>query len=143
MKSAYYKYIPLVILNIAILAFNSCREEVISPKNNSGNVNEPYKSSFRNSYTFILNAENLSQFVIDYPTINYSSSRIFISVLDYVAGSVEVVLLTKTREVVYRNKLAAGNTGEYAAVDGIKPEIIEFRFNQFSGKIKFQLTGIF
>lgn len=143
MKCFNYKYLLLIIFSLASFLFVSCREEIISPKNNSGNVNEPYKSSFRNSYTFILNAENLSQFVIDYPTINYSSSRIFISVLDYVAGSVEVVLLTKTRELVYRNRLAAGNTGEYAAVDGIKPEIVEFHFNKFSGKIKFQLTGIF
>lgn len=143
MKSANYKYLLLTILNLTSFLFVSCREEIISPRNNSGNVNEPYKSSFRNSYTFILNAENLSQFVIDYPTINYSSSRIFISVLDYASGSVEVVLLTKTREVVYRNRLAEVNTGEYAAVDGIKPEIIEFHFNKFSGKIKFQLTGIF
>lgn len=142
MKKGNHKYSVLIVFILVAFIFNSCREEVISPKNNSGNVNEPFKSSYRNSYTFILNAENLSQMVVDYPSISYLNSRIFVSVLDYTSGSVEVVILTKSREVLYRNKLVEDNNGSYGIVEGIKPEIIEIHLNDFTGKLKFQLTGI-
>ena len=142
MKKENHKYFAVIIFILAAIVFYSCREEVISPKNNSGNVNEPYRSNFRNSYTFILNAENLSQNVIDYPSISYSNSRIFVSVLDHTAGSVEVIILTKSRQVLYRNKSVEDNNGSYGIVEGIKPEIIEINLNQFSGKLKFQLTGV-
>src|SRR3989304_5987016 len=142
MKKENHKYFAVIIFILAAIVFYSCREEVISPKNNSGNVNEPYRSSFRNSYTFILNAENLSQNVIDYPSISYSNSRIFVSVLDHTAGSVEVIILTKSRQVLYRNKFVEDNNGSYGIVEGIKPEIIEIYLNGFTGKLKFQLTGI-
>lgn len=142
MKIKNHKYWALVVFILSAFIVNSCREGIISPKNNSGNVNEPYKSSFRNSYTFILNAENLSQMVIDFPSISYSSSRIFVSVIDHSSGSVEVVILTKSREVLYRNKLVEDNNGSYGVVEGTKPEIIEIRLTEFTGKLKIQLTGI-
>ncbi|NWF89416.1 MAG: hypothetical protein HXY50_08120 [Ignavibacteriaceae bacterium] len=142
MKTFNYKILNIAVIIFTMLVITTCREEVISPRNNSGNINEPYKSSIRNSYTFILNAENLSQLVVDYPTINYFSSRIFISVLDYSSGSFEVVLFTKSREIVYSTKLSEESSGKYASVDGVRPEIVEFKFNNFSGKLKFQLTGV-
>jgi hypothetical protein len=142
MKSEKNKYLVLLTLLLSAVIFNSCREEIISPKNNSGNVNEPFKSSYQNSYTFILNAESISQNVVDYPRISYSNSRIFISVLDHNSGSVEVVILTKTREVLYRAKLVEDNNGSYGVVEGTRPEIIEMYLNNFTGKLKFQLTGV-
>lgn len=141
MKNQYSKYLYLWLIISVIISF-SCREEIISPKNNSGNVNEPYKSSNRNSYTFILNADNISQTVVDFPSITYSNSRVFVSVLDHAAGSVEVVILTKSRQVLYRNRLIENNDGSYGVVEGIKPEVIEIYFNDFTGKLKLQLTGI-
>jgi len=142
MKNKKHKYWALIFLILAAIMVNSCREEIISPKNNSGNVNEPYKSNSRNSFTFILNAENLSQKVVDYPTINYSNSRIFVSVLDHGSGSVEVVILTKSREVIYRNKLVDDDNGSYGVVEGIRPGIIEIDLRDFTGKVKVQLTGL-
>jgi hypothetical protein len=141
MKNRYSKYLYLWLIISVIISF-SCREEIISPKNKSGNVNEPYKSSNRNSYTFILNADNISQTVIDFPTITYSNSRIFISLSDYTSGSVEIVIATKAKQVLYRNKLAENNDGSFGVVEGIKPEVIEIYFNDFTGKLKLQLTGI-
>lgn len=142
MKSEKIKYLVPIVLFFTAVIFSSCREEIISPKNNSGNLNEPYKSSYQNSYTFILNAESISQTIVDYPRISYLNSRIFISVLDHSSGSVEVVILTKSREVLYRNRLADDNNGSYGIVEGSKPEIIEIYFNGFTGKLKFQLTGV-
>ena len=80
--------------------------------------------------------------VVDYPRISYLNSRIFISVLDHSSGSVEVLILTKSREVLYRNRLVDDNNGSYGIVEGSKPEIIEIYFNGFTGKLKFQLTGV-
>ena len=136
------KYYLLIVFFLAFFILTSCREEIISPRNNSGNVNEPYKSSLRNSYTFILNAENVSQIVVDYPNISYLNSRVFISVLDHASGSVEVVVLTKSRSVLYRTKLVEDNNGSFGEVQGIKPEVVEIYLNGFSGKLKFQLTGV-
>lgn len=141
MKNMDTKYLLLWLI-ITSAIFFSCREEIISPKNNSGNVNEPYKSSYQNSYTFILNAESISQSVVDYPRISYSTSRIFLSVQDHNSGSVEVVILTNSREVLYRNKLVEDNNGSYGVLEGNRPEIIEMYLNNFTGKLKFQLTGV-
>lgn len=127
---------------LTTFVITSCREEIISPENNGGNVNEPYTSNTRNSYTFIIDAQNLSQYVIDYPNINYFNSKVFVSVADYSAGSVEILVLNKSRDVLYRNKLNKTTVGEYAEVEGVLPAVLEFRFNNFSGKIKFQLTGV-
>ena len=142
MKKENHKYWAFFIFILAAVIFNSCREEIISPNNNSGNVNEPYKSNYWNSYTFILNSENLSQNVIDYPRISYINSRIFVSVLNHTSGSVEIVILTKSREVLYRKRLEEDNNGSYGILEGIKPEIIEIYLNEFTGKLKFQLTGV-
>ncbi len=142
MKEENHKYYLLIVFILSAFILNACREEVISPKNNSGNINEPYKSSYHNSYTFLLNAESISQMVIDYPDISYSNSRIFISVVDHVYGSVEITVLTNSREVLYWNKLVADDNGSYGFVEGIKPDIIEFHFTSFTGKLKFQLTGV-
>lgn len=141
MKKRYLKYFFFWLVIVSVISF-SCREEIISPKNKSGNVNEPYKSSNRNSYTFILNADNISQTVIDYPSITYSNSRVFISLADYITGSVEIVIATKAKQVLYRNRLTENNNGSYGVVEGIKPEVIEIYFNDFTGKLKLQLTGI-
>lgn len=141
MKKRYLKYFFFGLVIVSVISF-SCREEIISPQNKSGNVNEPYKSSNRNSYTFILNADNISQTVIDYPSITYSNSRVFISLADYITGSVEIVIATKAKQVLYRNRLTENNNGSYGVVEGIKPEVIEIYFNDFTGKLKLQLTGI-
>ena len=141
MKNRYSKYLYLWLFISAAISI-PCREEIVSPKNKSGNVNEPYKSSNRNSYTFILNANNISQTVIDYPSITHSNSRIFISLSDYTSGSVEIVIATKAKQVLYRNRLIENNDGSYGVVEGIKPEVIEIYFNDFTGKLKLQLTGV-
>lgn len=143
MRKQYVKYFLCFFVFSFAIILNSCREEIISPKNNSGNVNEPYKTSKPNSYTFILNAENISQKIVDYPDITYTSCRIFFSIMDYSSGSFEIVVLTKSREILYQNRLSTGNDGISFMVQGNKPEVIEINFNEFTGKLKFQLNGIF
>lgn len=140
MKFLKLKY-PLPIICLTIL-LNGCREEIINPENNSGNVNEPYRSNQSNAYTFILNANNISQKVIDYPRITYPNSRIFISVLDYSSGSAEITILSQTREIIFKSILVEDNKGTYKFVQGIRPDMIEINFNNFTGKLNFQLRGI-
>lgn len=114
----------------------------MDPENNSGNVNEPYRSSQSNSYTFILNADKISQKVIDYPRITYPNSRIFISVLDYSSGSVEITVLSQTKEILFKSILVEDNKGTYKFLQGTIPDMIEINFTNFTGKLKFQLRGI-
>jgi hypothetical protein len=142
MKKRFHIFSSAIVLSLIFISFYSCREEIISPENNSGNVNEPYKASYLNSYTFILNAKNISQNVVDYPRISYINSRVFLSVLDYASGSVEIVVLTKSREVLYRIRVVENNNGGYEVVQGFRPEIIEIYLKDFTGKLKVQLTGI-
>jgi hypothetical protein len=132
----------MFFLTLLTLALISCREEIISPKNDSGNVNEPYKSNIGNSYTFILNAQDLSQKVIDYPLFSYTSSSIFISVLDHNSGSVEITLLSRSKQIIYKNKIFREENGSYSRLQGTVPEIIEINLSEFTGKLKIQLTGI-
>lgn len=134
------KYLFLIICVTILL--NGCREEIIHPENNSGNVNEPYRANQSNSYTFILNADKISQKVIDYPRITYPNSRIFISVLDYSSGSVEITVLSQTKEILFKSILVEDNKGTYKFLQGTRPDMIEINFTNFTGKLKLQLRGI-
>lgn len=142
MKRRMTKYTLLILLFLSGLMLLSCREEIISPNNDAGNLNEPYKSNNGNSYTFILNSQDLTQKVIDYPLFSYTSSSVFVSVLDHNSGSVEIIMISKSRQVIYKNKISSDENGSYSRLQGTVPEMIEINLNDFTGKLKIQLTGI-
>ena len=59
-----------IFLYSLLLIFFSCREEIISPDNPTGNINEPFLTRTGNSYIFSINASNITAMKNNSPNIN-------------------------------------------------------------------------
>mgnify|MGYP003503156825 FL=1 len=68
-------YITIYLISIFVLT--SCREDIISPGNIAGNVNEPIQENKLNYYTFLINADKLSANFSAKTNFNYSTTKKF------------------------------------------------------------------
>lgn len=117
----------------------SCREDIVQPQEFATNVNEPVESKYWNSYTFLLNAENLSIDVTNNPQISSLTTRITISIIDYSSGYIHISLLDP--DLVSRfNYLGNEEERHFSEViEGFLPRLGIRTFN-FTGKVKVQLS---
>jgi hypothetical protein len=128
--------IPLLIL------LSGCREEIIPPGNTAGNVNEPVQQRTNNSYSFLINAENISSNVIDYPSLNAFRTRIFMNIRGESSGSVEITFYNDDRLRLYsflmddELKVVSNN------YEGDSPDVVEIHFRNFTGNLEIKLTRI-
>ena len=58
MKKSYLIIITGLLLILIFIP--SCREDIIAPGNAAGNINQPVRLKSGLSYTFLINAENIS-----------------------------------------------------------------------------------
>ena len=134
------KNILLFLLLLAIVA--GCREEIISPDNPVSNVNEPVETRTNNSYTFIINADNISFNRIDHLDLSSMNTRVYFNLADYSSGSVEISLFNQNNSIVYKEKISGNLTGSYFELKGQQPVTIIITCADFSGKLKIQLTSL-
>ncbi len=130
-------FIQIIFFSIL---FISCREEVISPGNPAGNINEPYASRTKFSYSFTINADNITQTVIDNTYLNTARARIFASVSDYSSGNVEIILKNQSNHLIYSTTIESNTTGRFNEFEGYQPDIITIKFVDFTGKFRVTLT---
>jgi len=129
------KIIPAVMF----LALVSCREEIIPPGNPAGNINQPVKETFFNSYSFLINAGDITYNIQDYLKFDNSRVQVYISLLDYTSGSVEVSLVSKSRQVIFNKVAGTEIKGEYSQVNNI-PESVIINFRNFTGKFRLSVN---
>ncbi|MEO8398470.1 MAG: hypothetical protein ABI550_01505 [Ignavibacteriaceae bacterium] len=134
------KNIKFLFLIFALVLL-SCREEVVAPDNPAGNINEPVQYSTRNSYTFLINADKISEKVSNFPNLNSTAIRLFITIQDISSGSVLVSLSNKDNQVWYADTYGADIDNHRIELLGNSPEIISIRMINFTGKLKVQLTS--
>ncbi len=131
------------LLTILLLLFVSCRENIITPDNFANNINEPILISEPNSYTFFINAENITIDVVNNTSFSSTTSRITISIVNYSSGSVSVRVID--RQSISRFNYF-GNDEESLfteALSGYIPQSVGIRTFNFSGKLKVRLTKTF
>jgi hypothetical protein len=128
------------IIFLVILTLTSCREEIIPPNNPSGNLNHPVKESALNSYSFIMNAADITYNIYDYIKFDNNRTQVFISILDYSKGSVELSLLSKSKRIIFNKTAAADISGEYSRLSNEIPDAVVMNFKDFTGKIKLTLS---
>lgn len=127
------------IIFIAFL-LSSCREEIIAPGNPAGNLNQPVKEQFQNSYSFVMNAGNITYNLYDYMKFDNARTQIYISVLDYSSGSADVSLLSQYKHIIFNRKAESDITGEFKRLNNEIPEAIIINFQDFTGKIKITVS---
>jgi hypothetical protein len=126
------------ILVLAVL-FISCRQDVIPPDNPAGNINEPVYSRTNFSYTFTINASNITRTVTNNTFLDTFRSRIHIVVNDYSSGRVEI--LVEDDDVrLYSAVINQNTSGMLQEINGFRPEIITINFINFTGKFRLTLT---
>ncbi len=129
----------LVLPVLTAILLSSCREDVIAPGNEAGNVNQPVRLKSGSSYTFIINAENISTSFFDYSGVNSSHSQLLLSLEDYSQGRAGFNIYDTGNRLVYQKLMTENVKPISASLDGITPVYLEITFNNFSGKLRIQV----
>jgi len=130
------------IVNV-ILLFLSCREDIIAPDNFATNVNEPILVNESNTYSFVINAQNISIDVVNNIKLNAHKSRVSITIVDYISGSVRIRIIdeqSNSRFSYYGNDEEDLFT---EPLNGFVPASVGIRAVDFSGKLKIELNKTF
>lgn len=132
-----------LLITILLLLFVSCRENIITPDNFASNINEPILISEPNSYTFFINAENITIDVINNALFSSTMSRITISIVNYSSGSVNVRVIDP-QSISRFNYFGSNDESLFTeALNGYVPQYVGIKTINFSGKLKVQLTKTF
>jgi hypothetical protein len=132
--------IRLVFILFLLILVVSCREDIIHPDEFAGNINEPVQINLRNSYTFIINAKNLTMNISALTSFNTTFARISVTLIDHESGYVNVSV--KDLNDVERFRYFADDDVSLftEVIDGYLPNTIDIRMQELSGKLKVQLS---
>ncbi|MCH7964283.1 MAG: hypothetical protein IH852_10155 [Bacteroidetes bacterium] len=136
-------FIYIYFFVTVILLFISCREDIIAPDNFATNVNEPILINESNSYSFVINAQNISINVINNTNFSANTSRISITIVDYSSGYVRVRIIDNQSNTRFSY---FGNDDEdffTQSLNGYVPASVGIKAVDFSGKLKIQLNRTF
>jgi hypothetical protein len=130
----------LLLSAFLLLFLSSCREEIIPPNNPAGNVNQPVRETMLNSYSYIINAGDITHNLYDYIKFDNSRAQVFISIVDYASGSVEVSLIGKSKRIIFSKVAETDINGEYARINNEVPDAVIINFKDFTGKFKISIN---
>jgi hypothetical protein len=128
-------------LVILIISF-SCREEIIEPDNMVGNINEPVQLTERNSYSFLLNAKNLTMSLSVPIYFSSARTRFNVRLIDYESGYINVSVQDLSNIERFRYYMAEEVSYHTELLDGYVPTTININTDNFSGKIKIEFRKI-
>ncbi len=135
-KSSHFCIIGLLLTLIFI---PSCREDIIAPGNAAGNINQPVRLQSGSTYTFLINAENISTTFKDFSGVNSTHSHLILSLDDYSQGHASFYIFDYSNQLLY-NKLIKNNIPTISAsLEGRTPDVISITFTNFTGKLKIEL----
>ena len=84
------------LFGIAVLLFIAgCREDIVDPLNAGANVNEPVLSTSSNIYSFSINAQNITQNILNSSQLKTFHNQLYIILNEYSSGSVSLKLINK------------------------------------------------
>jgi len=131
----------LLILFSMLVLFISCRQEIVPPDNPAGNINEPQFSRTNFSYTFSINANRITETVVNNTYLNTFKSRIHTVISDHSSGSVEIIVQVNQNNILYSAVFDNDTNNTSTEIEGQQPRVIIFNFNNFTGKFKVTLAG--
>ncbi len=135
-----YLFIPacLVLINLP-----ACREDIYDPNANGSNINEPMVLSYSNSFSFLLNANDITYYVVNYTQLSETTTQVIISVQNYQSGYVEIFVTDEQLNPLYSVKIDSNAANVSANIKNNIPERVALHFHQFTGNLKVQLNSIY
>jgi len=128
----------LTFLAILLIFCSSCREEIFEPDNFVENVNEPVQINERNSYIFLLNAQDFSMNLSVPAYFNSIRTRFNVTLLDYRSGYISIAVEDFEEHERFRYFGAEDVSYHSDLLDGYVLKTINIRSVNFSGKIKIE-----
>ena len=129
---------PLFILYL--LFISGCREDIIVPGNDAGNINEPIQENKLNYYSVTINSRDLTTRFSTNTYFDYSTNQASLSISDISNGTVTIIIKDKSGSAFYLSTIQNDVSNEFKKLSGAIPEIIEIIFNNFTGKMRFSLS---
>jgi hypothetical protein len=126
----------LTFLLIGLIFFSACREEIIEPDNFVENVNEPVQINERNSYIFLLNAQDFSMNLSVPASFNSYRTRFNVTLIDYESGYISITVKDFDQQERFRYFVAEEVSFHSDLLDGYVLKTINISTVNFSGKIK-------
>lgn len=126
----------LAFLAILLIFCSSCREEIIEPDNFVENVNEPVQINERNSYIFLLNAQDFSMNLSVPAYFSSFRTRFNVTLIDYESGYISIAVEDYDEQERFRYFVAEDVSYHSDLLDGYLLKTINIRTENFSGKIK-------
>ena len=126
----------LTFLFIVLIFFSACREEIIEPDNFVENVNEPVQINERNSYIFLLNAQDFSMNLSVPASFNSYRTRFNVTLIDYESGYISITVKDFDQQERFRYFVAEEVSFHSDLLDGYVLKTINISTVNFSGKIK-------
>lgn len=140
-KNRKIKKISILFIWI-ILLFSGCRDDIINPDNKVGNANEPIILNNYRYFSFYLNADKMTYYVLEQAKIDVTNFRLYISIDDYKAGYVEIAVSDNNNILLYSDRFSKKTDAFYKDISGSLPQRVVFNFSNFSGSLKFELISL-
>lgn len=131
-------FIPICIIQLANVG---CREDVYDPNNKDLNINEPITLDYFNSYTFMINANNITYYVVENTNLEEPLAVLNIRIENYQSGYVEIFVTDNQLVSLYSKKLEFNTQNLTATLKGYSPERLAINFHNFSGNLKIELNS--
>ncbi len=137
------KIISRFFICTALLFIIDCRNEVYDPNNRDSNINEPIILNYYNSFTFMINANNITYYDVENTNLEEPLSEINIGIENYKAGYVEIFVTNKNLVSLYSQKLTRNTENLTSTLKGYSPERLAINFHNFTGNLKIVLSSSF
>lgn len=131
--------IYLTGLLFILILIPSCREDIIAPGNAAGNINQPVRLHDGSSYTFLINAEDISTTFKDFSGVKSTHSQLILSLEDYSQGQASFYIFDYSNQLLYNRLMKANIKTISASLEGRTPDIITITFKNFTGKLNIQV----
>ena len=130
-----------ICIDLCILNFLGCREDIYNPNSSVGNKNEPVTQNHFDMYSFAIDADNFNFNVVEYTRLTDTENFLNFSIDNYQSGYVDLFISDSTFDVLYNNRLIKNNIEVYDTLTGYVPEKIVINFHNFSGNLKVAVYG--
>ena len=124
---------------ILVLLIAACREDIVEPDTFVGTINEPVQINEPNSYTFIIDAQNMSVNVINNTYIASVASRISISIINHSSGYVIISVIDREDNSRFSYFGDEEERLFSEALIGYIPAHVRISTSDFSGKLKVEI----
>ncbi len=125
----------------ALILIIGCREDVYDPNNKDSNINEPIILDYYNSFTFMINANNITYYDVENTNIEEPLAEINIGIENYKSGYVEIFVTNNQLVSLYSQKLTKNTVNLTSTLKGYSPERLAINFHNFTGNLKIVLSN--